>query len=162
MKIFVQKPGQKETTSYSLQKVKTELLAGGIREDDLAWCEGMGEWAPLRQVLALAETVPQLILPADVLKRQARLTTAELAAQCFKLATSFEHSYTTMLQNLQQRDAQNNVDLGRVWIELICLGAFVVNYALFSALKHGPRNEVLSLYRDQLKQISIAGVGDSY
>ena len=163
MEIFIQREGLQLGPPYTLDEAKTFLADGLLLPDDMAWCEGMREWAPLSNVLPVVEKTPPFqILPPPSVPTE-RVTATELAASCFDLAIGFQESYASLLQELQHADLDGQVvNFGQVWIELICLGIFAVEYGLEDTLKTGPRDAVINAYHAHLKRLQIDGVSNVY
>ena len=144
---------------YSMDEVKSNLDTGLIRSNDLAWCVGMSEWVPLSKVIEDAESTTDFSLP---LPSGEKVSAAELGAAGFNLAGGFEEAYSAFIQELQAEATRKDIDLTKVWVEMICLGVFAVNYGLFNNLKDGARDAVLNEFRLNLKRLEISGVDDSY
>ena len=157
-RIFLVKGSNQQGRPYSLEEARLNLDTGRIQANDLAWSVGMPEWVPLSRALEDAEKkhgrTPHAHEP---------VTAVELGAAGFQLAADFEDAYWDFIQELRQSESEpEEIDPARVWVELICLGVFVVNYGLFNSLKNGARDPVLSEYRFNLKRLQISGVSDSY
>lgn len=161
MEIYIQREGLQLGPPYSVEEAKTFLADGLLMPDDMAWYEGMNEWAPLSNVLPVVESPAQAFPPPTIPAEH--VSAAELAASCFDLAIGFQESYAGLLQELQHADLDGQVvNFGQVWIELICLGIFAVEYGLEDTLKTGPRDAVLNAYHGQLKRLQIDGVNNVY
>ena len=162
--IYIQRHGEQLGPPYSVEEAKSYLADGLLHPDDMAWCEGMAEWAPLANVLPVAES--QLVTeapPPGLLQPPPKVTTSELGASCFDLAVGFQESYTRLIQELPRVDNEGqNLNYGQVWIELICLGIFAVQHAVQETLKTGPKDAMLDAYHNHLKQLRIDGVPDVF
>jgi hypothetical protein len=162
MEIYIQREGLQLGPPYSVEEAKSFLADGLLLPDDMAWMEGMADWAPLSNVLPLADrSVDQPIpLTGEV---PAVVNAEELASSCFELAIGFQESYTSLLQELQHADIDGQVvDFGQLWIELICLGIFAVEYGLERTLQPGSREAVLNAYHARLKTLQIEGVSNVF
>ncbi len=162
MNIFVRRPGEISNRYYHVDRARQKLAQGVLTPDDMAWCRGLSEWGPLSKVLAIAEgrpsDVPEAIVPIPY-----RIAYYELGAQCFTMVMEFQDSYTNFIRELEQGNgASEHLDLGQIWVELICLGTFVIDYAIQVALKYGLKEEVFYAYRSHLKRLKINGVADFY
>ena len=162
MNIFVRRPGEISNRYYHLEKARLKLAQGMLTPDDMAWCKGLSEWGPLAKVLAVAEGRPTGLSPA-IVPIPCRIAYYELGAQCFTMVMEFQDSYTNFIRELQQGNgASEHLDLGQIWVELICMGTFVIDYAIQVALKYGLKEDVLYAYRSHLKRLRINGVADFY
>ena len=164
MNIFVRRPGEISNRYYPVDKARSKLAQGVLTPDDMAWCKGLSEWGPLHKVLAVAEGRPtHHLTPQPVVPIPYRVAYYELGAQCFSMVMEFQDSYTNFIRELEQGNgASENLDLGQIWVELICLGTFVIDYAVQVALKYGLREDALYAYRAHLKRLRINGVADFY
>lgn len=162
MNIFVRRPGEISNRYYPMDKARSKLAQGVLTPDDMAWCKGLSEWGPLSKVLAVAEGRPD-DLPQPVVPIPYKLAYYELGTQCFSMVMDFQDSYTSFIRELEQGNgASAHLELGQIWVELICLGTFVIDYAIQVALKYGLKEEVLYVYRAQLKRLKINGVTSFY
>lgn len=162
MNIFVRRPGEISNRYYPVDKARSKLAQGVLTPDDMAWCKGLSQWAPLSKVLAVAEGrnghASHAIVPIPY-----RVAYYELGAQCFSLVMEFQDSYTQFIRELQQGNgASEHLDLGQIWVELICLGTFVIDYAIQVSLKYGLKEDVLYAYRSHLHRLKVHGVTDFY
>jgi hypothetical protein len=162
MNIFVRRPGEISNRYYPVDKARSKLAQGVLTPNDLAWCKGLSEWGPLSKVLAVAEgRNGDLAPPVEIIPY--RVAYYELGAQCFSMVMEFQDSYTSFIRELELGNgASEHLDLGQIWVELICLGTFVIDYAIQVALKYGLKEEVLYAYRAHLKRLRISGVADFY
>ena len=161
-KIYIARGSDQRGHGYSVDKIKSYLNNGVVSLEDMAWCEGMLDWAPLSSVIPVAEGRMAPLRAPVIAQPAAEISAADVGESCFELATGFQESYTTVVQELQTATDGEVFDLGRVWVELICLGAFSVDYAIQNALKHGPVDAVLSSYHSHLQRLKINGVPDFF
>ena len=162
MNIFVRRPGEISNRYYPVDKARSKLAQGVLTPDDMAWCKGLSEWGPLAKVLAVAEG-RVLDLHEPVVPIPYRVAYYELGAQCFSMVMEFQDSYTNFIRELQQGNgASEHLDMGQVWVELISLGTFVIDYSIQVALKYGLKEDVLYAYRAHLKRLRINGVSGFY
>ncbi len=159
-KIYVARENEDDYRLFSTRTARGYLRTGLIQETDLAWCEGMTEWAPLARVLETLERGlvrrPTAVAP----KPTAIVSAAKLAETCFHLALSFQDAYTKMIGDLQATKSQDDEepDYGQIWVELVYLGCVVVDHAIESSLSEDTREVVLKLYRSHLYRVKIEGI----
>lgn len=157
MEIFIQRGGLQLGPPYSVEEARTYLADGLLQPDDLAWIEGMKEWVPLSNVLTQHGSKATHAMPPSLLKpAQPKVGARELGLACFDLAMGFQESYTSLIHDLQNSDTEGQVlNFGQIWIELICLGIFTVEYAMRDTMKAGPVEAVIDAYNGQVRRLSL-------
>lgn len=159
-KIYVARENEEDYRLFSPRTARGHIRTGLIRETDLAWCEGMNQWAPLIRVLERFEEKPSS--PATVQPPPhptAKVSSSKIAEICFQMALSFQETYTREILDLQAAERDNEeLNFGQIWVELIYLGCVVVDHAIEASLSEDTREFVLKLYRSHLYRVKIEGV----
>ena len=159
-KIYVARENEDDYRLFSARTARGYLRTGLIQETDLAWCEGMTDWAPLARVLENLERGTERRPTAIAPKPTAKVSASKLAETCFHVALSFQDAYTNVIRDLQATKWHEGEepDYGQVWVELVYLGCVVVDHAIESSLSEETRELVLKLYRSHLYRVKIEGV----
>ena len=141
----------------SVEEVKKLLYFGSLRDDELAWCEGMADWAPVMRVLEVAEGKRPAVAATG--STSPTISDTELGEKCFELAMGFQESFARYIQEIQRAGGEEKaVDPAVIWLELIYLGSFVVDFAIRKILPERRRQAVLSAYDAQLYRVKVEGV----
>lgn len=159
-KIYVARENEEDYRLFSPRTARGHIRTGLIRETDMAWCEGMTQWAPLVRVLERFEEKSPA--PASVQsppRPSAKISSSKLAEICFQMALGFQETYTREILDLQAAERDNeDLNFGQIWVELIYLGCVVVDHAIEASLDEEMREFVLKLYRSHLYRVKIEGV----
>jgi hypothetical protein len=163
-KIYVARENEEDYRLFSAQTARGYLRTGLIQENDLAWCEGMTDWQPLVRVLETVERTSTRKTPSlttiTPLPGSSKVSVTKLAETCFQLALSFQDAYTNVIRDLQasKDEADEELDYGQVWVELVYLGCVVVDHAIEASLNEETREVILKLYRSHLYRVKIEGI----
>jgi hypothetical protein len=178
-RIYVAKDNEPDYRLFSVVTARGSLQSGVIRETDLAWCEGMTKWAPVSEVLKLVEGLNGIngtrhangktgngtgavaaTQPApDTRSVEPRTPVAKIAEASFQLSLSYLESYTNAIQELQRAaPAEQEIDFGHIWVELVYLGCCVVDQALQDKLEEEMRGVAVNLFRSHLYRVKVEGL----